>query len=648
MAKAGSIFVQASDHVSLVDSRIFSGVEGTSSGAYNTAVGNGGDINFSAKSLSLARGSRLETSTAGEGNAGDINLNLVDYTNISGISQFGKSSGLFTTTEASASGRGGNIRVKTGVLNVSDGAVLSARTNSNFDGGKIAVDANTLEVTNGGQLLTTAFSSGNAGNITVTAADQVIFDGSDPNFAARLSQFSQVDADGSASGLSARTIGTGAAGDLTITTGRLTVQNGAQLSATTLGSGNAGEIRVSASDAVNITGVAMGGISSGLFTNTSSTGQGGNIVIDTNALGIANGAVLDARTTGSGRGGSITLNPRTFDVTNGGQVLTTTSSNGRAGDIAIAGLDRLTISGSGSGLFANTASNSSGEGGNVAISSNNLAITDSAGIAVSSQGRGNAGTITIQAGAVNLDRRAFLSAETTSSEGGNITLQSQGLLLMRRGSRVSTTAGTANAGGNGGNINIDTQFIVAVPSENSDIRANAYTGNGGNIRITTQGIFGIQFRPQDTPLSDITASSTLGVNGAVEINTPGIDPSRGLSTLPAQPVVAQVAQDCYAGGSQAESSFTVTGRGGLPPNLREALSNDAADVAWVTLNPGGENRSGPTASTDPTSLPPVPLVEAQGWEINSKGEVVLTATAPTATPRSSWRRPIACSAQPTK
>nr|WP_199784686.1 hypothetical protein [Nostoc sp. 'Lobaria pulmonaria (5183) cyanobiont'] len=54
---------------------------------------------------------------------------------------------------------------------------------------------------------------------------------------------------------------------------------------------------------------------------------------------------------------------------------------------------------------------------------------------------------------------------------------------MRHGAQISTTAGTAEAGGNGGNINIDVPsgFIVAVPSENSDITANAFTGTSGRL-----------------------------------------------------------------------------------------------------------------------------------------------------------------------
>src|SRR3712207_8808007 len=42
-----------------------------------------------------------------------------------------------------------------------------------------------------------------------------------------------------------------------------------------------------------------------------------------------------------------------------------------------------------------------------------------------------------------------------------------------------------SAGGDGGNININADFVVAVPKEDSDITANAFNGRGGNINITT-------------------------------------------------------------------------------------------------------------------------------------------------------------------
>jgi large exoprotein involved in heme utilization and adhesion len=221
--------------------------------------------------------------------------------------------------------------------------------------------------------------------------------------------------------------------------------------------------------------------------------------------------------------------------------------------------------------------------------------------------------------------------------------------VLRHNSLISTTAGTAQAGGDGGNLNINSQFIVAVPSENSDIRANAFTGKGGEIQIGTQGIFGTQFRPKDTPLSDITASSDFGVSGVVQITTPRVDPSQGLVELPANVVDAEglIAQDlCRTRGE--ESAFLVTGRGGLPTNPNEVIAPDAVVVEWANQNPGSSGASSSREKLPTASVPQqnnssgvindrskkVELREAQGWAIAPDGKVILTAEAPKLTPHS--------------
>lgn len=87
-----------------------------------------------------------------------------------------------------------------------------------------------------------------------------------------------------------------------------------------------------------------------------------------------------------------------------------------------------------------------------------------------------------------------------------------------------------------------------------------------------------------------------------------------------------------------ESKFIITGRGGLPPSPSEALGSEAV---WVDLSMGSqreENRA--VYFTNPAAFPVV--VEALGWATNSKGEVVLTAQAPTVTPHSPWITPATC------
>ncbi len=642
----GNVNINAGDTV------FFDGVDNdgfataASSRLETTGVGKGGDINIKAREVLFTNGAQLTTSSYGEGNAGNININARDRVSFDGVGRNGGSSAAFSTLEPRAIGKGGDININTdGSLFLTNGAGLLASTFGRGDTGSINIKAgervsfdgvgsntvssgvfmtvesgavgngrsidittDSVSLTNGAQIQsilrtvppTLLGGQGNAGSVNINASGSALFDGVGSN------TFSS----GVLSSVGAGTIGDG--GEINITADSLAVTNGAFLDASTFGQGKGGNIQIQADDFVIVSGISSNGFSRGLLTSTESgaQGQGGEIKVTTDAFRVADGAVVNAQTLNASEAGNITINANTFEATGGGQILTTTRSSGKAGNIIINTTDNVTISGSdrtfderlalygpekvrnegpASGLFANTDINSIGDGGTISINPKKLTITDGAGIAVNSQGRGNAGNLLIlQADSVTLDNQAFLSAATESGEGGNIILQVQDSLLLRRASQISAEAGN---NGNGGNININSGFIVAVPSENSDILANAFEGNGGNIQITSQGIFGIQFREQPTTAtSDINASSQFGVDGVIEINTPDVDPSQGLVNLPTVPVDTEIAQACTAGSTVAKSSFTITGRGGLPPNPGEALNTDAVQVDLVTLKPEVDKR----------------------------------------------------------
>ncbi len=162
-----------------------------------------------------------------------------------------------------------------------------------------------------------------------------------------------------------------------------------------------------------------------------------------------------------------------------------------------------------------------------------------------------------------------------SADGGNIEIAVGENLVLRENSQISATAGTAAAGGDGGNITISAPLIIAVPQENSDITANAFLGNGGNISITADAIFGLDVRNQLTILSDITASSELGLEGNININTAGIDPVRGLANLPLKVVNTEIRVACQPGGRKNTSSFKFSSSGGLPTNPQESFEMES-------------------------------------------------------------------------
>ena len=624
---AGSISLQVNDTVSAADrSVIFSSV-------FGEAIGSGGNIDIQTRKLSLTGGSVVLASTFAAGEAGDITLNATETITI------GQLSSIQNEVLAEATGKGGNINIRARSLSLADQSFLSTRTFGQGDAGSISLQVND----------------------TVSVADSSFI-------------FSYVFGEA-----------TGNGGNIDIQTRKLSLTDGSEVLASTFAAGNAGNIQVNASDSINISGVSPartypdgfvdGGYSSGLFTSAeveSPTGRGGNIQVTTNSLQLSDGAVLSARTFNAQSGGNITVNVNTLELRGGGQLLTTAYSSGPAGNITVNAADSVTLSGNDPTYFDRLAqfgrlvvdndgptsalsarSQSDGDAGNVTVTTGQLRVEDGAKIAVSGEQSGNAGNLTVNASSIFLNQQGQLIASTASGEGGNINLQAQDLLLLRRNSQISTNAGGT---GNGGNIEINSQFLVAVPIEDSDITANAVRGRGGNINITTQGIYGQKFRRRPTPLSDITASSEFGVNGVVQINTPDLDPSKGLAALSGElvDVSGLVASGCEVAESEQSSQFVVTGRGGVPPNPNETLRHarvlvdlgtpsDSQESALSTNSPYPRVRS-TTDIQHPSSFSnrTAPLVEATGWVMDSKGEVILTDKAPTVTSHSSWLRTSSC------
>jgi large exoprotein involved in heme utilization and adhesion len=337
--------------------------------------------------------------------------------------------------------------------------------------------------------------------------------------------------------------------------------------------------------------------------------------------------------TGSGDAQSLTINTQRLTIRDGGTVQATTFATGEAGDVFINASELVEVSGFSFSprdgkLPSNlsTSSFGSSNAGSLIINTDNLTVRDGAEVAVNSTKIGNAGDILITANSLFLDR-GLITGTTTSGQGGNLTLEIAEQVNLINNSQISAAAGTEGGGGNGGNITIDTPFIIASPFENSDITANAFEGNGGNIDITANGLFGIEFRAKQTPRSDITASSEFGLAGIVVINNPDVDPTSGLVELPDQ--TTEPGDRVIAGCAGAEgNSFTVTGRGGLPEDPTTTIRGQTIlpDLRDFTELDTGEDL--PPVKKRSRQQVPTSIVQVNGWVVNQDGEVELVAALP--------------------
>ncbi|XQQ06701.1 MAG: beta strand repeat-containing protein [Leptolyngbya sp. IPPAS B-1204] len=466
----------------------------------------GGNIRITANSLIL-NGGQLQANTAGEGDAGDIIIDVDDTVTLEGITSSGFVSGMTTSVLQGGDGQGGNIQITGRSLVLSDGAQLKAE----------------------------AEGLGDAGDIIINTRDNVSFDGSNVN---------AIDSNGNRSTIYSaaisRTEGLGRqGGDIRITTGSLSVTNGAQLEASTVlgGRGNAGNIIINARDAVLIDGTGIDGSSSGLLSGTYdfASGQGGGIFITTDSLQISNGAIISGLTTTSGRGGSITVDTNTLDLLNGGQILTNSFGEGEAGTITLNVRENITLSGrnpnpsssfsqsrfftegTSSGLFANTRPDTTGNGGTITLSTNELSLLDGAQITAFTAGTGNPGNIQIRdTDTIKLDNstisttiNAGVVLSNPSSNQGNIDIQARSLALNNNTQITASTLGQGNAG----NIRVrDAESITLNNSAISTAVNNGAIGQGGSITLDTDTL-------SLANRANITASTSgTGSTGRITIN----------------------------------------------------------------------------------------------------------------------------------
>lgn len=604
--------------------------------------GDSGDLLIASERLSLSSGSQIATSAfSGSGNGGDLTVK------VSGDVELSDASRILSRSEARATGAAGNLSLSAANLLVGDGSNISTSTFGSGDGGDLAVNASgDVKLIDASRILSQseARATGAAGNLTLEAANLRIQSGSELSTSALGNgQAGQMivntrngsieitgigerpnSSDISFSRLTSATRGEQNAGDIQINTQSLLIENGGLIqSISVFGVGNSGNIDINATESVTVAGTAGSQANNEPSSITSSNGV-----------------------TSTGDAASIHISARRLVAQNGGRIFTSTNGTGQGGDLTVQS-DEVILSGRGSppsGLFART--EGSGDSGLLTLIADTLLIEDGARITVSTDEDApleNLGTVqaaNITARAITLDN-AEITAESRSGDGGNLLFTVQDYILLRNGSLISATAGTAQTAGNGGNIEIDAPngFVIAVPTEDSDIIANAYTGRGGNIFIEAQGIYGLIERPaiEGNGVSEIDASSRFGSSGSVALNNLAVDPAQGLLELPVAPVDdAPIAQRCLA-DSEGQNAFVVTGRGGIAPSPEAVVRNETDTLAGLGSSTVSSSAIAPSILHQAVSsnTTPEPLVEAQGWQRDASGNVVLLASAD-----SSSRQPI--------
>ncbi|HEY9702160.1 MAG TPA: hypothetical protein V6C58_06925, partial [Allocoleopsis sp.] len=438
---------QSSNIILNARDKIFISSSEINSQVSDTINNNGGDINIIGKEVLIGENTILTVVTLGIGNSGNINI------------------------------EGNKVFLNNTQINASTFDVGNA--------GNINILANQLEIAENTQIAASTFFTGKGGNLNFFVLGNIDIKGSSligsqSESILNTDRVFPINTD-------LTSIKYGNAGQFDITTNKLSLQEGSQINLTTFTNGQGGHLNLTA-NYIEISGVNLAQ-RSGIFATTEGTGKAGNLIINTNKLLIQDGGRISNSTRLNGDGGTINIKATELIELKG---------------ISSDGLNP-------SGIFALSGelgprtqpTDATGNGGFININTAQLNISNFAELSVSAKGQGSAGNLFVNAPIINLDK-GIISAETQVGNLGNIELKSPNYILMRNQSKITTNAQDLATGGN---ININTPFIFAIPLENSDITANAIKGMGGNINITTQSLYGISFQNQPTPFSDITASS---------------------------------------------------------------------------------------------------------------------------------------------
>ena len=271
---------------------------------------------------------------------------------------------------------------------------------------------------------------------------------------------------------------------------------------------------MTATDAIVISGRDSQGQPSGLFSDTSGSGDAGSLFVSAPTLRMEDGGLIRAASL--------------------------TGDSGNAGSLEVQ-VGRLTLSG-GAQLSSSTAGQ--GRGGNLQVTAAHLQLSNGGTISASSSGTGDAGNVTIKTQDFQ-STNGSVTTQATQAAGGNIQITASHLVRLRD-SKITAETGR---GTEAGNIAITSQVVVL---QNSQVTANAPVGLGGNIDIQAQ-VFLVD------PASTVRASAEEHipvVNLSAVVDLPPVEFAPTTELLH-DPCAAQV-----RGGKV--SSFVVRGRDGVP------------------------------------------------------------------------------------
>jgi len=593
---AGSVYIRAEQF--MADKSI---IEASTIGDKN-----GGMVSVEADAIALKNQSHIYSDTFRQGKAGDIVLSGRNNGYAKSVELSGNSNVYSNTENKRATGDAGDILVKADKVSLSAQYVcdtcvnfseISSYSKTVGKGGNITIEAPESVKISGSRIWarseSAAADAGNAGSISIETKNFSMTD------KARLSVDTDAAKGGAisirgpfdqAQGTPAESVqisgseifaganGEGNAGRLFIEARNIAFTDGGVIGSQSFYTGKGGDVYLHAIDSLAFSGKDDKGNPSKVYTSseakTEPAGDAGNITIEADQVSFAQGTGITASTIGPGNAGAINVTVNQVKMDNGSITSSTDSKEegGHAGTIDILAAQGIEMNNK---SLISTATAGGGTAGDISLNVGNLNVNTGSSISSASSSPpdypGDAGRISIQANdSLYLRDATSITTEAINGGRGQIIINAGNTFSMES-SKVTTTI--KRGGNDAGDITISQPEWILM--KNSKIVANAYKGRGGNIHLTADHFI-------QSAQSMVDASSELGVDGTVIIDSPDTDVSSGLTVLPTNFMDATrwIKTPCALRSGEKASRLVVSGRDAVAT----AAFNDwqPSPVIWLT------------------------------------------------------------------
>ncbi|BAY26770.1 hemagglutination activity domain protein [Calothrix sp. NIES-2100] len=470
--------------------------------------------------------SQIAAATTGTEQGSNITVNAVRSLSLSGVNPnaYAPSAWIVNQVAQGATGKGGSVNIQAGNITLLDGAAIETLSLGAGAAGKVNVIADTITASgtvavtsplllfsnSNSRIASETYASGDGGDVSAIARKLTLADGAtvetavfpgatgkggdisvqvaDEIYVTGLAPFHQ-------SGIAAYTYGIHNSGNINVSSGTFNLINGGLIITFTsrlpglagTGIGNAGDMEVVARESINLVG--------------------------TSPISPIQSSLIGSVTTGSGTTGNLSITTPILSMQDGASLGATTlpvigslgdpnqgNNLGNNGNIKLNISDRLIVSGinpfTGDSTLLGSFTGGNSNTGDVTIQTNQLLVLDGGLIGNTTFGVGNAGTLTIQAHDILIDSKNNLT--------GGIVANARILNESQRQFYGLPNSPT----GNTGVLNIDTDQLTL--------------RNGGIISVTHQGIgnageLNIQANQISLDAGEISATTASGKGGNINL-----------------------------------------------------------------------------------------------------------------------------------